>query len=255
MTSYKNIILTTSVFFVLTIQQIHGQTDSTISINKKNEIGLNVGPVILVLLGSPPYSQPLGLTYKRVLGKWAFRTNLTFKPSANDPYNSVTEKTKVNDSTLIWSTTNRRNWSLAGRIGVEYRYKFKRGWYLVTGIDIHGQQSVNNRAITAASYKIDSIGNSGTAEQFYHTTFKEQNNLLEEKVITKQVGLGLTVGTIIPLSKHWLILAQIRADGSVGPSNRKTTDFVTGKTTSSSSTSFDFNTGAAFSELSLFYRF
>ncbi len=255
MTSYKNIILTTSFFFVLTTQQIYGQTDSTTLTNKKNEIGLNVGPVILAMLGSPPYSQPFGLTYKRVFNKWAFRTNLTFKPISNDAYSSITEKTKVNDSTLIWITYNRRNWSLTGRIGIEYRHKFKRGWYFVTGVDIHGQHSVNNRAITEANFKIDSIGNSGSAEQFYHTTFKEQKNLFEEKVTIKQVGLGLTIGTIIPLSKHWLILAQFRADGSVGPSNRKTTDFVTGKTVNSSSTSFDFNTGAAFSELSIFYRF
>lgn len=255
MKSYKNIILTTSVFFVFTTQQIYGQTDSTTSLNKKNEIGLNIGPVVLVMLGSSPYSQPLGLTYKRVFSKWAFRTNFTFKPSSNDAYSSITEKTKVNDSTLIWNTTSRRNWSLVGRVGVEYRYKFKRGWYFVTGIDLQAQHSVNSKAITVANYRIDSIGNSGSAEQFYHTTYKEQKNLLEEKVITKQVGVGLTVGTIIPLSKHWLILAQFRADGGVGPSNRKTTDFVKGKTISSSSTSFDFNTSAAFSELSLFYRF
>jgi hypothetical protein len=251
----KKIILTTSVLVVLATQQFYGQTDSTTSLNKKNEFGLTVGPVVLIMLGSPPNSQPLGLTYKRVLSKWAFRTNLTFKPSSNDAYSSITERTKVNDSTLIWNTASKRNWSLAGRIGVEYRYKFKRGWYLVTGIDIHRKHSVNNRAITEAYYKIDSIGNSGSAEQFYHTKYKEQKNLLEEKVITKQVGLGLTVGAIIPLNKKWLILTQFSADGSVGKSNRKTTDFVKGKTTSSSSTSFDFNTSAAFSELSLFYRF
>ncbi len=255
MTSFKNIILPTSFFFVLATVQMYGQADSTKLRSKKNEIGINVGPIVLLMLGATPYSQPPGLTYKRVFNKLAFRTNFTFKPSGNDLFKSTTDRTKVNDTTLIWTTTNRKNRSFVGRIGVEYRHKLKIGWYLVTGIDILGQYSIYNRQILQATFKIDSIGGSGTAEPTYHTTYKEGKKLLEEKVITKQVGIGLTIGTLIPLGKRWLVLAQFRADGYVGPANSKTIDFVTGKSVNSSSTSFDFNAGVALSELSLFYRF
>ncbi len=255
MTSFKNTVQTTCLFFVLLSIQTYGQKDSTVLRNRKNEIGLNVGPIVLVMLGATPYSQPLGLTYKRLFNKWAFRTNFTFKPIDNTAFSSITENTKINDTTLVWRTTNRNTKSFIGRIGIEYRHKFKRGWYFVAGLDIQGQHSVYNRAITQATFKIDSVGNSGTAEQFYHTTLQDHKNILEEKTIVKQIGIGLTLGTIVPLSKRWLILAQFRADGFVGPSNTKTTDFLTGKSVNNTSTTFDFNTGAAVSELSLFYRF
>jgi len=255
MTRLKIFIQTFSIIFVLTTNQLHGQSDSTATKNKKNEIGLSVRPIILVTLGGTPYAQPIGLTYKRVFNKWAFRTNFTFKPYDNSFFFNNTEQIQTNDTTYHIRTTTNRSRSYIGRIGIEYRHKFKKGWYFVSGVDIQGQYTDASRHITEATYKIDSIGSLGTAEQFNYSTFKNHKNLLDEKTITKQIGLGLTIGAMVPVGKRWWVLAQFRADSFMGPSTTTTTDHVTGKTTSSSQTTFDFETGAAISEVSLFYRF
>lgn len=168
---------------------VNAQVDSIKVANKRNEVGLNIGPVILVMLGGTPYSQPIGITHKKIFKKWGFRSNFTFKPIANSIYESYSEKIQTNDTTLFMRTTNRNNKSYIGRIGVEYRHRFKCGWHFVGGIDLQAQHSVDNTNITEAVFRIDSISNYGTAQQSYNTAFKEQNSLYDEKIISKHVGL------------------------------------------------------------------
>ena len=93
------------------------------------------------------------------------------------------------------------------------------------------------------------------ADQYFATTLRSQKNLLEETRTANQVGLGFTVGTLIPLNKKWFVLTQFRADGLAGPTVIKTTDLLTGTTTSKTYTTFDFNAWAMISEVTLFYRF
>lgn len=254
MTTSKFFIWTLVIMLFLASNNIWGQTDSTRTSNKKNEIGLNIGPIILVTLGGTPYPQPIGLTYKRVFNKWAFRANFTFKPYNNSWLYNTNEQTQINDTNYI-RTNTRRSRSYIGRIGIEYRHKFKKGWYLVGGIDFHAQYTNSNRQINEQVYKIDSVGNYGTAEQFNHTTLKYHKNLLEEKAITKQMGIGISAGLMIPAGKRWWVIAQFRADSFFGTTTRATTDNITGKTYGGSTTTFDFDTGPAISEVSLFYRF
>lgn len=245
-------------FGILSVLLHHGsfaQSDTTKFTQKKNELGINVGPIVVSMFGSAPYSQPFGITYKRVLGKWAMRTNLSFLPTGGQGFSSETNKTKLNDSTLVWTTVNRNKQTVTGRIGAEYRHQFQNGWSLITGVDLQAQQSVYKRTITEAEFAIDSIGNAGGVETFYHTTFRSQRNTIQEKNLQKQVGLGFTLGALVPLTKNWLIAAQFRADLYAGTSHRTTTNLLTGKSVNNHFTSIDFNVGPAFSELSLYYRF
>ncbi len=249
------IVLKIIILIVFSTNKLYSQKDSTILKNKKNEIGLNIGPILLVTLGSSPYSQPINITYKRVFNRWAFRTNVSLKPAYANEYPNFLERIKINDSTLLQTNNSIKDWSFAGRIGIEYRYQFKRGWSFVTGLDIVGLNYVYSRIITQDKYKIDTVSNSGTALQFYNLTPINQKRTYEEKITNLQFGLGLTLGTMIPLGKNWLILGQLRLEGTAGSQNTKSTDFLTNKSFNNKSSVFNFNTGATFTELSLFYKF
>ena len=254
-TSMKNYICILSTCLFMTMPQLsRAQNDSTAFAGKKNEFGVNIGPVLLVMMGATPYSQPLGITYKRRFNQWAVRANFAFTPNVDPYYNSNTEKTKVNDTTLQWRTTTRSTKRFTSRIGIEYRYPMRWGWMLLTGVDVQHQLAIDKRTISLATFKIDSIAKAGTADQYFATTLRSQKNLLEETRTANQVGLGFTVGTLIPLNKKWFVLTQFRADGLAGPTVIKTTDLLTGTTTSKTYTTFDFNAWAMISEVTLFYR-
>jgi len=246
-----------TLFTILTVTCgcIDAQSDSAHASFKKNEIGINIGPVALVMLGAEPYTQAHGLTYKRVFGKWALRSNFTFLPPFNFMAETYRERTPLNDSTYTLKTTYNRNRSYTGRIGLEYRNTFKNGWAFVIGGDVQGRYTTDNRYITNNVFKIDSIKGRGTADQILFATNKEQSKLLEEKTTKTLFGASLTVGLIVPFSKHWCAQAHYRVDALVGPQKKTTSDFVAGKTSQSRNSVFDFSSGAAISELSLYYRF
>jgi hypothetical protein len=252
----KNYLLFLSTcVFMTTTHLTQAQNDSTLTQGKKNEFGVNIGPAILVMMGASPYSQPLSLTYKRRFNKWAVRANFAYMPYLNPFYNSTTDKTKINDTTLQWRTTNLTSKRFSSRLGVEYRRPMRWGWTLVTGVDIQQQQLIDKRIVSLATFKIDSIGKVGTADEFYALTLRSQKNTFEEIRTANQVGLGFTLGALIPINKKWLVMTQFRADGVMGPTVIKSTDLLTGATTRKTMNTFDFNTGALFSEVSLFYRF
>lgn len=234
---------------------LFSQSDTLPARCKKNEIGVNIGPLVLVALGAEPYAQAFGITYKRVYGKWALRTNLSFVPPLNLITENYTERKLFNDSIYSHQTTFNRNRNYTGRLGLEYRNTFKNGWSFVIGGDLLGHYAVNNRYILNSVFKVDSIKGAGTANPTIFASQKEQKKLLDEDITRTQMGIGLTVGLIVPFNKHWCAQAQYRIDAMAGPQKKTTNDFVAGKTTRSNNTVFDFSSGAAVSELSLFYRF
>lgn len=230
------------------------QADSSKVRLKKNEIGLNVGPLILLSLGGSPYAQPPGITYKRVQGKVAVRLNYTIKPDNEQGYGDNSTTSAMTDSTITLNIMSRSTNKRIGRAGAEYRHQLKGGWFLVGGLDASGQYTRTLNQINQMTLRIDYISNPGTADQSYHTSFKETKSLLYQAVIAKQVGAGLSIAAMIPLKKRWLLAAQMRADAFFGRSTITTTDHVAGTTTTTTRRNNSIDWGPAVSELSVFYR-
>lgn len=228
------------------------QTDSTHK--RKNEVGTNLGPIVTVLLGSGNYSQPFSATYKRVISKWAFRMNYSFYPNFNN-FSLASETKQTSDTSYTIRSTNRKQISHVLRCGVEYRRKFKRGWSLIGGADISYRYVDSKHTIVGANFHMDSVHYSGTAQQSFQGTLRTHENLLNEYTYTSQVGLGLSVAVMVPLTKRFVLLGQCRADAYIGQTRGTSVDNVAGTKTNVSSTSGDLITGPLLSELGIYYRF
>ncbi len=250
----STVILMLIILFSFHLTKSYAQSDTTEKV-RKNELGLSVGPILLVTLGSTPYAQPIGITYKRVLGKWALRSNFTLRPWEDSWPGFENETKQISDSMQVRRNTNRDNISYIGRVGYEYRYLSKRGWYIVGGIDLQAQQTIGGKKIQQALYKIDSVSNAGTAEPQFHTTFINSEVLLTESWTTTQLGLGLSMGVMIPAGKRWWISALCRADTFFGPTRRVISDYVEGSVQKYNTSTFDFTSGPALTEISIYFRF
>jgi hypothetical protein len=218
----------------------------------RNEIGINVAPLALIALGATPYSQPpLGLTYKRVYGKWAWRLNFTLGADRNRYPSQVLSADSIYRSReLSFSRV-----SYTGRIGLEYRRSLRTGWYFVGGVDLQARQLNSHNTIEESEFRIDSVTGKGTASEYLHLTPMGTVKIYDDKVIYQQVGLGLTAGLMYAIADRWWILGHLRLDTFYGPGRREETDHLTGKKTKSSFSVFDLDTGPAISELLLVFRF
>jgi hypothetical protein len=243
-----------ALLMCLFIQNIQAQTDKN-STDKKNEIGVNLGPIVASALGSMPYNQPFGITYKRVVNKWAFRANLSYSGYRSHNYGLQSREIFHTDSTYDVRTTDWSGNAFTGRIGVEYRHRFEKGFYLVGGLDAVGIFSKYNMEVLELNYSHDSADVVGASKDTYIRTFLGSSILSQEERISKQLGIGASLGLIVPISKRWWLLGQCRFDSYFGSIEVISSDKVSGAITQSKSRSFDFRGGPLLSELSLFYRF
>ena len=241
------------IFVFCNVITVFGQSD-TIKKNdsipkiRKNEIGIGLSPILNALIGVNLHHPNFNLTYKRINGKWAFRSNLTFGErnyGAND-----FEKHRNHNG----------NYS-TGRIGCEYRGKSKRfRWYYVTGIDLQFSNEKSFYSITEDTLKIISIQNAGTAKQSYKTSRLNTNQappnyLLDERTLLNQYGLGITFGVNIPVKKCWWVLLQSRANFYYLTGITKSKDNVAMTNETRNNSVYSFDTDQILSEISLFYRF
>jgi len=233
--------------------KVPASTDSVKTTTKRNEIGLNIGPMLLVALGAAPYSQPLlGITYKRVYGKWAFRTNFTMRVY-DDP--SSADQVVTVDSMYRVRTNSMKHAYYTLRAGMEYRIQLKTRCWLVAGVDLQAQLLQTRRRIYQTNYPINAIINPGTADVHYQTGSGTTSTLAEEDSREQVAGLGLTAGLMIPIGKRFWILGQCRFDSFYGPGQRTFKDNVTGTTKKYNYNSFYFDVEGALAEVYLFYRF
>jgi hypothetical protein len=227
--------------------------DSVKTTTKRNEIGLNIGPMLLVALGAAPYSQPLlGITYKRVIGKWAFRTNFTMRIYDDPP---AGEQIVTVDSLYRVRTNSMKHAYYTVRAGMEYRIQLKTRCWLVAGVDLQGRLLQTSRRIYQTNYAITSIINPGTADVHYQTGSGSTSTLAEEDSREQLAGLGLTAGLMIPVGKRIWILGQCRFDSFYGPGQRTFKDNVAGTTNKYKYNSFYFDVEGALAEVYLFFRF
>lgn len=228
--------------------------DSTICL-RKNEIGIGIGPLMLISLGSQPSSQPIGISYKRVVNKWVLKTSFAYSRNSNSPFGFNSHEEFHNDSTISIRTTNYYRNTFSGRIGAEYRYAFKNGITIFGGTDLIAQYSNGTKNINEALFRIDSLVGTGTAQQHYEKTFLDVKAILIQRETSPQFGLGINLGVLFPLKQRWWLAFSYRADAVFGNVTVKRNDLLQQKTETNNFSRFDFNSGPLLSELALFYRF
>ncbi|MBI1265842.1 MAG: hypothetical protein GC193_00280 [Cryomorphaceae bacterium] len=232
----------------------NAQVDS-IPNTKKNEIGLNLTPFAVVILGETPSAKPLELTYKRVYNDWAFRTKFAYTNSKNNPFFDRTEQVLWADSMLSERITTKKREAYTLGVGFEHRSHIKSGIYFVAGIDLLGELTQGRERVNETISQIDSIGSAGTANQFYHTTQLSTNTIFEEDMSSIQFGAGVSLGLLVPVGARWWLQGQFYMSGFVGPTEKTTSDNVAGTTETTQYTTFDLTSGPALAQMSVFYRF
>jgi hypothetical protein len=253
----KGVLMVTASTMMLFTQLGYSQKDSVTTSAKirKNEIGLDIGSVLLFSLGSSEFTQPIGISYKRVVNDWVFRTSVSTRAKYNQAPLFNHDQVFYNDSIYyVRSGLGKTNYYVA-RVGAEYRYKFKRNFMFVTGCDFQTQMLKGRTQWVEYAHRIDSVANAGTGQEYNYTTLVGTRTVMEENSKGYQFGLGVSTGLLFPIGKKWSVLAQARVSAVVGPLTKTVTDNIIQTTTKNRSVFYDFETGPALAEISVFYRF
>jgi hypothetical protein len=236
--------------------KVFSQKDSLPSIGKTNEIGINIGSVLLIALGGDPYSQPLGLTYKKTNRRLAYKFSYNYYSNGTSPYATQKEtEYLIMDSIKYDITKQSKNRKHDFRVGAEYRLMFKNKLTMFLGADLligyAEMSSITNRT----AFKIDSINVSHNSESNYYLSY------LDNKIKNKNVdymlntGLAFNVGLIVPLTKRFQIACSHRTDLILSNINRVNKDYQTNQSNKFKYYRFDFDYGIPITEIALYYRF
>ena len=221
---------------------------------RKNEIGLNVAPVLTVLMGGSLYTTRYGMTYKKMYNeKRNFRFGISYdetfdNSSMPQPYLSEYE----NDTTRV---------DYYGYFKSNYKWRFAVGYECVwgkkklkqfAGADIIGgfyrTYSNSYENVMHVDTILPPATNAGTYE-----TLIEVRDVATHNSTTKFIGLSPFYGIKYPLGNRWEVSAQIGYDMSFGIS--KGTSTFNGQQTNATVYTFDLNTPGLINDVSLIYRF
>lgn len=224
----------------------------------KNEIGVNILPVVNVLSSAAPLQNArVSVNYRRYLNeKNAIRISAALFPYQDySLYNKTGYLTlhSVADTNLIYQSSNYRQspkaqlnlgyerifasrrliQSVGGDVFVNYQHKRMEDRYYWTG---KSTPLVTDMPVfDFYPNKVDSMG----------------------KVrVTDGVAIGLQAfyNLRLPISKHWLVSATMGPSMSVSFNRDKITENKTGKVSEFRYNNFDFD-GALFTDLSICYKF
>jgi hypothetical protein len=231
-----------------------GTTDSIPKHSYRNEIGVSIAPLVLVLFNADPYSTtPVSVTYKRVRNSVALRVNFSYRGHRQWMYGANEYVYAVDSMYRIRKHTESMD-NYIGRIGAEYRKAFASKVHFVCGADLQFMYSKYRRQVHNALYQIDSSNAQTTSEVYYFTREVSSEKISDRVTEMPMYGLGISLGLMVPVKKHWWILGQMRADAFFGRRNYHYID-NSGAERVASTSIFDFEAGPPLSELSVFYRF
>lgn len=234
----------------------YSQTDSVIKRSKPNEIGLNLGPVLLVAMGSDPYSQPIGITYKRVNNSIAYKFGYNFYSNGSNPHAFERETSYVLRDSIKYDTNRHsKNRKHDFRIGAEYRLTFKNRMALFFGLDLVMAYAEMSTITNKSSFKIDSISSIVSSEPNYYLTYIENKLYRKDIYYMFNTGLGLNVGMIVPISKRFQLSISQHTSMVLSSVNRVNKDYQTNRSDKHRYNSFDFDLGTPITEIGFYYRF
>jgi hypothetical protein len=255
----KNITFVLSVFLGLA-GKINAQAikNDTIKEFKKNEIGMILNPVGIVLLGAQPTGQRMGVLVKRSLKS----SNVYFTTGAY--YQGFTNQiNKDNQLTLEVSGTLR---NIQYRIetsnkaflsfGAEKRWAISQCPSIVTYLGFeylisYGAEYANTgsqwmKADTLQGVELD-VPNMQAVSDFNQTNKVTKN--------TYGFGVQFNAGVQMHLNKRLYLFAQTAPSMLLSTGRRKETNVLNQTTNTYQSSQFDFDMRSLVSDVGLFYKF
>jgi hypothetical protein len=218
---------------------------TTAAIFKKNEIGVNVSPILVGLLNNSliPQENRLSVSYKRILNK---KSALRFALGVDNNGNLESSQSKLNDTTF-YKHYNFSSTSPFIRLGYErYFGKHKIKWFY--GADIVVGKYKSSYSYTNSKSWSDNSSNKTFNETSSTIEINNENNYL--------LGISPFIGTKYPLSKRFSISAQLGFDTNFqsGYFTQNATNTSSSKKTKSSIVNMNSSPGII-NDFSIIYKF
>lgn len=213
----RKIILFVLITFIHLTNTLYSQTEIPKAITRKNEIALDIKPVLISTLGATnEYSNTTGLMYKHHFGKSALRLGLTpmwskytkrlllenydFNSQIHFPSNTKIE-TDTSSSTLWGTIIGKSRYSFSFDLGFEYNFgKRKLTHFIGTDFNL-GFFSVLSQ-ISRTDYAKDT---SYTPDQL---TFVRYTLVSESQSMIKKIGISPFYGVKYSISKRFSLAMQ-----------------------------------------------
>ena len=244
---------TLAFVFCAAAPAVSAQSDTATVPARKNEIGISIGSMVLIVLGERPYSQPTTVGYKRLFGHgWAFRTNWGI--TAGDPnFTPVNWHPVENDTTSIFTLEHEKRRGYSGSIGLEYRVPLWKRWKFIVGGDLQACYIESTR-IT------DEITRFGGANPSSIAPFSFAGGSVQQRVATnkttfKQGGCALFAGALAPIGKRLWLSAQFRYYLYYENAEVVTLNHASGNTSKSTQNTFNLTGYPLVGDLALYYCF
>ena len=242
----------------LTIANAIGQIDTSLASKiRTNEIGISIRPSMRIKSPSLNIYQSAGISYKKVFRNWAIRSNFSFAQKLSyNPLNQNNNYGQVVDTLQYMYQSHSKTNNYIGRIGTEYRHRWKKKLFITGGADLLLRRSNYTHGTYNDVYRIDSISNENTANPSFHKRYLYREKLLTIRESKIEVGISGFLGLMIPLGKRWWVTGEHSINAYIGRAKTIKTDYVAATTESNEfKTSEAYTLPAIFSKYSLFYRF
>ena len=224
---------------------------------RKNELGLNIAPLAVALMGGSSYYPRYALTYKRwFTEKRAIRIGVSYNEQVGDyPLGGLPYKTlQLTDSTrrdyYSYYQANEKY-----QLNLGYQFIFgKRKLKQFAGIDLILGLYHSHYYSYAETIEFDTTGvgqsNAGLYETLLYST-----DLGTTNYDTKFIGLSPFYGIMFPVSKRFSVSAQVGYDFTYGITTATKSIYSAGQPQSYTYNVFEINSPGIVNDVSLIYRF
>lgn len=250
------------------ISQEISKTDSSAEKISKNELGFNIAPIAVALMGGEAYRPTFSLSYKRIIKeKNALRFSLNYQfPMMNWNYGDDYYIVSQTDNTQLRRYFERDNGNkIQTNIGYERRFgkrkiKYFFGADLTLGFTnesyrIYDENFVLEKYPYQGLYYSPQSGGIDTLYQFISDPDSFAVDIYSETTKYISVGTSPFFGFYYPLSKRFSLSFRTGFDlyFSLGKKDEK--NYTNNETTKTRVSTFDFNMNGLINDLSIVYRF
>ena len=225
---------------------------------KKNEIGLILNPVGIVLLGATPNGQRLGITYNRKLNKPGifFTSGMYYQSYKNDFEKGKELTLEVNGLLRNIQYRNEITDKVMLSLGAEKRWTVSQCPAIVTYLGFEMLFSYGN--------EFASIGNQWMKADTSHGLEYSMQNLQSDSdfIQTNRTnrtiiggGIQLNAGVQLHLGKRFYLFAQAAPSFIFSTGTRVEEDLITNSSSKYQTSQFDFDMRALVSDIGLSFKF
>jgi hypothetical protein len=247
---------------VLSLLVFGAQANTSDSLIRKHEIGVNLSPLVTTLMGSWNNQPQFSVQYKRVRDNKpnkVFRTGLYFQPMRDYMYGTnPTVVISKSESVLVEQITQQSGARGRLAVGYEHRKPLKTGFTFLFAADAFVGFGNEFRSRSLRTSVIDSIYYQPYVGYQQSINFEEgvtHNKITDFRYRYNEYGLTLNIGLMHPLVKdRWWIKGVFRIDSFLQTGRLEQEDYLNMTSQNSRLSSFNFEQ-FVISEVSVFYRF